>query len=356
MFRFRLLAAIALLVVSIELHGASVPVVVQSNLTVKVMAANLTSGTSQRYEAPGIRIFQGLKPDIVAIQEFLYAGSIRSLVDTAFGADFYYYQEPNTLPNGIVSRWPILSSGTFVQPGMSNRGFAWARIDVPGTNDLYVVSVHLKASSSDAARRAEEALSLVNSVKANFPANAWVVVAGDFNLDSTNEAAYATMKASFSDRPTPADQAGDPDTNASRLERYDYVFSSWTLTNALVPTIIGTRTHTGGLVFDSRKYSPLSEVSPVQQTDSGVTGMQHMGVLRSYQISFAVTNYVDLPVITVTGNILTWQAPAGRTSRVQGATNISAPTWKDMATYTTTNPRYTNRYTGKQVYYRVVLP
>ena len=39
-----------------------------------------------------------------------------------------------------------------------------------------------------------------------------------------------------------------------------------------VPVVIGSNTFPNGLVFDSRVYSPLSEVSPIQQGDSNVTG------------------------------------------------------------------------------------
>ena len=186
------LLLLGVLFASFTLSGQT-PVVIQTNATVRVMAANLTSGTSQSYEAAGIRIFQGLKPDIVAIQEFKYNSStsdaqLRQLVDTAFGTNFFYYREPGSynIPNGIVSRWPIISSGTWedVDTGVNDRGFAWARIDLPGTNDLYVVSIHLKASSGsdNAARRNAEATNLVNLIHANFPANAWIVVAGDCNI------------------------------------------------------------------------------------------------------------------------------------------------------------------------------
>ena len=50
----------------------SAPVVVSTSLTFRVMAANTTSGNFPRYEAPGLRIFQALKPDVVAVQEFNY--------------------------------------------------------------------------------------------------------------------------------------------------------------------------------------------------------------------------------------------------------------------------------------------
>ena len=46
----------------------------QSNIAVRIMAANL-NGNTQSYQPFAIRIFQGLKPDIVAIQEFNYSNN-----------------------------------------------------------------------------------------------------------------------------------------------------------------------------------------------------------------------------------------------------------------------------------------
>src|SRR5215467_14104381 len=65
-----------------------------SNL--RVMAANLTSGSSQSYDpGEGLRIFEGLKPDVVLIQEFNYGANTdaaaRAMVDAAFGPNFSYY-------------------------------------------------------------------------------------------------------------------------------------------------------------------------------------------------------------------------------------------------------------------------
>ena len=73
-----------------------------------------------------------------------------------------------------------------------NRGFAWAQIDLPGTNDIYIVSVHLLTSS--ASNRAAEAANLKVLMQSNFPADAWVVVAGDFNTDSRTETTVTTFE------------------------------------------------------------------------------------------------------------------------------------------------------------------
>lgn len=277
----------------------------QSNLTFRVMAANISSGNNQSYEAPGIRIFQGLKPDIVAIQEFRYNssasdGQLRQLVDTAFGTNFYFYREPYTaggdIPNGIVSRWPIIAAGSWDDSEAPNRGFAWAQIDLPGTNDLYVVSVHLLTSNSGT--RNAEATQLKSLIQANFPANAWIIVAGDMNTDSRSEAAINTFKTFLSDAPVPTDSesGGNDSTNANRNKPYDYLLPSFSLTNYLVPVTLPSRTFPKGLVFDSRVYTPLSDVAPVQSGDSGVSGMQHMAVIKDFTIP--VESISSPPVIT----------------------------------------------------------
>ncbi len=292
---------VASLVLALLTHSAAA----QSNLTFRVMAANTSSGNFQSYEAPGIRIFQGLKPDIVAIQEFRYNSSasdsqLRQLVDTAFGTNFYYYREPYTgggdIPNGIVSRWPILAAGSWDDSEAPNRGFAWAQIDLPGTNDLYVVSVHLLTSS--ASTRSIEATQLKGLIQANFPANAWIIVAGDMNTGSRTEAAMNTFKTFLSDNPVPTDAetGGNENTNAGRNDPYDYVLPSFSLTNYLVPVLLPSRTFPKGLVFDSRIYTPLSDVAPVQSGDSGVSGMQHMAVIKDFTIP--VSGTPSAPVIT----------------------------------------------------------
>jgi endonuclease/exonuclease/phosphatase family metal-dependent hydrolase len=282
------------LVALTEVHG-------QSNLTVRVMAANTTSGNFSSYQDPGIRIFQGLKPDIVAIQEFRYNASaadaqLRQLVDTAFGPEFHYYREPYTdggdIPNGIISRWPISAAGSWDDLDAPNRGFAWARIDLPGTNDLYVVSVHLLTASSSV--RGSEAAQLKALIATNFPANAWIIVAGDMNTDARTEAAINTFKTFLSDNPIPTDaeSGGNEDTNANRNKPYDYVLPNFALTNHLIPVALPARTFTKGLVFDSRVYSPLSDVTPVQSGDSAAPNMQHMAVIKDFNlpVGVAVTN------------------------------------------------------------------
>src|SRR3954468_6658988 len=101
----RLLCLVALL-----LCGASINAQ-PSNLTLRVVSANL-NGNTQSYQPFALRIFQGLKPDVVAIQEFNYASTnglgnntppaFREMLDTAFGTNFVYMRETGSysIPNG----------------------------------------------------------------------------------------------------------------------------------------------------------------------------------------------------------------------------------------------------------------
>jgi hypothetical protein len=49
-----------------------------------------------------------------------------------------------------------------------------------------------------------------------------------------------------------------------------------------VPTRIGAQSFPNGLVFDSGVFTPLSDVAPVQPSDSGASNMQHMPVVKDF--------------------------------------------------------------------------
>jgi len=276
----------------------------QNSYNLRVMAANL-NGDVQSYQPFAIRIFQGLKPDVVCIQEFDYNtdsdADFRSMVDTAFGTNFVYFRENITasgaIPNGIISRYPIVASGSWTDSEVANRGFAWARIHLPGTNDLYVVSVHLLTSS--ASERGIESSELKTLMQANFPANAWMVLAGDFNCGSRTESpGMPTLETFLSDNPIPVDDIGNSDTSINRNHPHDYVMPSFSLTNQEVATVYPNNVYPTGLVFDSRVYSAndLTNFAPVQQADSGMA--QHMGVVKDFLITGVTNVSSTAPAIT----------------------------------------------------------
>jgi len=286
------------LITSIVLASFACPA--QSNVNVRVMAANL-NGNSQKYEPFAIRIFQGLKPDVVAIQEFNYTSTnglgtntpaaMREMIDTAFGTNFVYYREPlnggGDIPNGIISRYPFIQATNWTDTQVANRGFAWAQVDLPGTNDLYIVSVHLLTTG--ATERLTEANNLKALMQANFPPNAWIVVAGDFNAGSRSATCVTTFNGYLTDVPIPEDKNGVRDTNKNRTSEHDYVLPSLTFTNFETATVFGALTYPNGLVFDSRVYTAneLTNFVPVLSADSG--DPQHMGVVKDFLIPVAGT-------------------------------------------------------------------
>jgi len=266
-------------------------------VTVRIMAANL-NGDTQSYQPFALRILQGLKPDVVCIQEFNYSNNLatdfQSLLANAFATNFSYYREPfngsGDIPNGIISRYPIVAAGSWADTVQSqpNRGFAWAQIALPGTNYLYVVSVHLLTTS--AANRGGEAANLQTLIQSNFPSNAWVVVAGDFNTDSRTESpAMTTFDSYLSDFPVPADNNGNSYSSENRDYPHDYVLPSFSFTNLETASVFPSHSFPNGLVFDSTVYTPLSDVPPIQYGDS--TNAQHMAVMKDFLIpAAAVTN------------------------------------------------------------------
>lgn len=263
--------------------GASFPT------PIRLMAANITSGNGQSYDpGEGIRIFQGTRPDVVMIQEFNYgdnsATAVRQFVDTAFGPSFFYYRETGAqIPNGVISRWPILDAGEWADPEVSNRDFAWARIDVPGPRDLWAVSVHLLTSNST--ERNSEATSLVSRITANFPESDYLAIGGDFNSDNRDEPLFSTFSQLVTTvGPHPADRNGNTNTNAGRGKPYDHVLVDGDLYQHRTSTVIGGSSFSAGLVVDTRVYSPIEEIAPAVSSDSAATNMQHMAVIKDFII------------------------------------------------------------------------
>ncbi len=255
----------------------------------RIVAANLTSGNGQNYDpGEGARILQGLKPDVALVQEFNYLNNtdanFRAWVDTNFGTSFSYVREPSPgqIPNGVVSRYPILASGAWTDSSVSNRKFMWARIDIPGDKDLWVISVHLLTTS--ASSRNSEASQILSYIAAQgIPAADYVALGGDFNTGSRTEACLNTLSSYFTTSgPWPVDQAGNGNTNSGRSSPYDWVLADTDLHAVKTSVILGAVNFLNGLVFDSRVYSPLP--SPVLAGDSGAANMQHMAVVRDFLI------------------------------------------------------------------------
>jgi len=268
------------------------------------MAANLSSGNYQNYtEGHGIRIMTGCHPDVVLVQEFNYktnsAADLQEMANLVIygtvthNPNAYYYRGTGSIPNGIISKYPFVSSGEWDDTYMTDREFAWARIDIPGSIDLWAVSIHIKASSDSTSKtkRKNEATLLKSYITSNVPSGVYLAVGGDFNTysNSTSTEPCMAVFGQFTVFPDPnghypADRNGNINTNSSRSSPYDRVLVNSALSALEIPVVIGSNTFTWGFVADTRVYNPIADLAPALSTDSGATNMQHMGVVRDFSI------------------------------------------------------------------------
>ena len=261
-------------------------------LALRVVAANLTSDNQQTYspdngnhsnpEGAGARILKALKPDVVLIQEFNTTVPMRQWINKTLGEDFDFMTEKGMqIPNGIISRFPIIESGSWDDPVLNNREFAWAHLRLPEKRDLWVVSVHLHSKGESS--RATQSAALARFIKEHVPKDAMLIIGGDLNTRTTGESCFKELATVvvIPEKP-PADQNGDITTNRPRNRPYDWVLASRLLDKFAVPVKLAGREFPHGLVFDSRVFEPLENVAPVRKTDSGLPMMQHMAVVRDF--------------------------------------------------------------------------
>jgi endonuclease/exonuclease/phosphatase family metal-dependent hydrolase len=274
------------------LEDAQGDCVLDTDDVLTIMAANISSGGNQSYRGPGIRIFLGLQPDIVLIQEFNYETenefsfiSLEDFVAQVFGPGYGYYRGSGNIPNGIISRYRIIEAGGWddVHTAPSEREFEWARIDIPGPRDLWAVSVHFRTTS--ASMRKSEAENLVAYIQSNVPEDDYLVIGGDLNTTHRGEACMLKlMQVVDTSSPYPVDQDGVDETNAPRSKPYDWVLADDELQALSIPLQVGSQSFSNGLVFDSRVYQPLDEVAPIESQDSAAFNMQHMAVMRAFRL------------------------------------------------------------------------
>jgi endonuclease/exonuclease/phosphatase family metal-dependent hydrolase len=253
---------------------------------VRVLAGNLSTGTQQSYDpGEGMRILEGVHADVMLLQELNYGdgsqAALRAFTDAVCGTSCVSTRGAGQIPNGVVSRYPIVDAGTWTDPAVANRDFTWARIDVPGPNDLWVVSVHLLTTG--ATQRATEATAIVAQLATAVPSGSFVVVGGDFNTDVRSEPCMTTFGGPLSIAPPyPADASHNDNTSGPRTRPHDWVLPSPELRARETPVTIGAASFAAGLVVDTRVYTPIADLAPALVGDSGAVGMQHMAVVRDF--------------------------------------------------------------------------
>jgi uncharacterized repeat protein (TIGR01451 family) len=267
-------------------------IILRDDDSVFVAAANLTSGGTAIYLPPGERILEALNADVVAIQEFNVtdSGGPRAFVDRIFGTNFFFFVEPTgNLPNGVISRWPILAAGEWPDPQVNDRDFVWATVAVPGGRPLHVISVHLHASGGVSSREIEARLLTNYIAQAGYHPADLVVVGGDLNTQNRSEAAFQVLRTQLADNRVPSSQDGDPDTNQPRNKPYDVVLPVPYLNARHLPVHFGGLVFSEGLLFDTRLWDAATLPYPAQVGDSAALSMQHMAVAKLFSLDRFVT-------------------------------------------------------------------
>ena len=267
---------------------------IRDNDALSILAGNLTSGNDQTYQEAGSRILEALSPDVALLQEFTPTNGVttnayRAWVNQRFGTNFSYFVESeasDNIPNGIVSRWPILESGEWTDTQISDRDFVWASIDLPGTQVLHVVSIHLKASSGYESTRTAQARAITNNITLRgWLTNGYVVIGGDLNLGSRTETALAVLTNKVvTDKHQPADQNGNKNTNSGRDNPYDLVLPGTNLDARARAINLFGYSFPNGVVFDTRVAWTNGAPPPALATDSADTNMQHMAVMKLFEM------------------------------------------------------------------------
>lgn len=263
-----------------------------SEKVLRIVAGNLSSGNHQDYDdRSGLNIFKGLAPDIGIVQEMNYKddsdADLDEFVVTGFGEGFHRTRRyTGSIPNGVVSRYPILEEGERLDPIGQTRSFVWARIDIPGEQNLVVFSVHLHTKPENRPGQVQGLMTLLGETAGP---NDLVVLGGDFNTDTRDAAGVSELSAKFvTTGPYPVDEQGNDATNTNRNQDgkgkpYDWVVGRPSLHERARPFTLGSLSFPNGFVFDSRVFSDLSLMPGVNATDSQLH--QHMAVARSFVVA-----------------------------------------------------------------------
>ncbi len=90
---------------------------------------------------------------------------------------FRDYFGPDDHPTLVASRLPFLESGPWRDPTRTDTNVSWARLDIPGTTDLWVVAVDLPTRSRT---RCDALTALQQAIDARVPAADHLVLGGAF--------------------------------------------------------------------------------------------------------------------------------------------------------------------------------
>ncbi len=275
-------------------------------IKIRFTSANLTSGNNQAYEEEGIRILKALKSDIIMIQEFNFGSNtkndIKNFVKNTFGTEYQYFRGTPTgngdIPNGIISKYPIIKTGEITDPRVTDRKIDYVEIKVNDKINLMVFSVHLKGQEDDSQITAAQLITQKISEHKKTHTGYYYIVGGDFNGEASvgNEGFgkfnnKEIMQINF---PYPKSEYGnDGNTNRTRTAKLDFILADTNLYQYQISTDycisnLNCKKYENGLVFDSRNYSRNdldTYFTEVQPNDCDAKNMQHLAVVKDFLIT-----------------------------------------------------------------------
>lgn len=303
--------------------------------TFRVVAANLNTTQAEGTTAAGQRLLQGLKPDIVLVQGF-YAGEIGNpaFVRQTFPewTTPYLYMVANTAPqNGILTRFPILNfeRGAIDHTFDFSRAAGWARLRLPNDVSLLAFSIALSESAQERVFEVESLLPEIRLVQARFPGS-YTLIGGVTGADSLDDPTIARL-AEVADLLAPAANDGSTSatatlTNVLRTRQMNAILPAPELVEYQRDTIVGAQFFPTGLVFDSRFYSPLADVAPIQPGDSASGRIEELLVVRDFELPTGpAPSPTPTPSPSPTASPTPTESPTPTASPSQTATPTASP-------------------------------
>jgi len=191
--------------------------------------------------------------------------------------------EDDSIPNAIVSRFPIILSGQF-RDNQAERDSVFAKISINNAN-IWAFSVHLPTKKD---KRISITNDLMNRIFELVPQAEWgnIILGGDFNTTANDPAFESMKKRGFVIGELPTDYHGKPNTNNPRSKPYDWVLTT-RFEGVIKPTnfvFMEKEFGQNGFVYDTRNFKD-GEKPDDEWWRLGDSGLhQHMAVLRSFTI------------------------------------------------------------------------
>ncbi len=231
--------------------------------SIKVMSYNTyyVFDHGEQIEA-GKRWVRSMRPDVVALQELtnIKAETLQGLAE-GWGHEYSSLLKTRGFSVGLTSRWPIDDIEKRLD-GM-HHGFLHAK-----SNGIHFFVVHLSPFLWE--KRSQEAQIIVSRVKPLLQAQESVVVLGDFNAHSPDDAAWLGRDARLMDKMRASDENNDHVQNLDNGQ-IDY---------SLIEVFLGT-----GLVDSAKGQVPDTQAARTS-FPTGIFGDKKTSVVTGQRIDY----------------------------------------------------------------------